>query len=277
MEYSILNGSIIVKSIDEFNCRHIIESGQMFRYVKANETYKIISQNKQCVLILGDGCVTIGSNNLEYFLNYFDLNRDYSEINKGLSAFPALKNAVKHGKGLRLLNQDVNEAIFSFIISANNNIPRIKSTIERLCSAIGQDMGGYRAFPTAEALAGKTEEFYKGLGLGYRAEYILNTAKAVANGFNLNLAGLDTPTARAHLMKLKGVGQKVADCILLFAYKRTDCFPVDVWIERVYNNIFGCDNKPRSQKAQRLTETFGNLSGYAQQYLFYHARENKLA
>lgn len=276
MEYRILNGQIIINDTREFNPRHILESGQTFRYTKTETGYKIFAKNLFCSLIYDNDRVIMCSNHADYFVNYFDLNRDYGKIKEALNSFPSLVEAVNFGSGIRILNQDPTETIFSFIISANNNIPRIKLIINRLCDALGEEMDGYRAFPTVQALASKDEAFYRSLGLGYRAKYIGKTAQRILDGFNLNLGGMTTAEAKKHLLKLAGVGPKVADCILLFAYHRTDAFPTDVWIERVYDALYGECSLNREAKSQCLAARFGSLSGYAQQYLFYYAREKNI-
>ena len=174
---------------------------------------------------------------------------------------------------LRILKQDLFEMIISFIVSANNNIPRIKGIIDRMCIACGEKMGTYCAFPTAKALAEKDEIFFKEIGLGYRAPYILKTARLIANNnFDLiKLVSFDTESAKKMLLILPGVGPKVADCILLFGLNRYDVFPVDTWIEKVYKEIFNKDNTPQNMRKDLIKE-FGKYSGIAQQYLFYAKR-----
>jgi|AGTN01.1.fsa_nt_gi 3-methyladenine DNA glycosylase/8-oxoguanine DNA glycosylase len=273
MKYGILNGLIVIEDLSEFDPKQIVESGQLFRYEKTPEGYIIFSKNLKCSLIYREGRVIMSTNNAAYFVDFFDLDRDYSGIKKSLSNHPYLKEAVAYGGGIRILSQDPAEMIFSFIISAYNNIPRIKKIIERLCNALGEDMGGYRAFPSAEAFAKADVSFYRKAGLGLRAERFKRAAETIASGFSLDLSEMETDEARKYLMRLPGVGRKVADCALLFGYRRTDAFPTDVWIERVYNKLFGENTLTTKKKAEKLRETFGNLSGYAQQYLFYYIRE----
>jgi N-glycosylase/DNA lyase len=274
--YSISNGQILIEDTTDFVPEHILGCGQTFRYYKTESGYKIFSKNLFCSLIYDNHHVIISSNQPAYFVHYFDLGRDYGGIKSALSEFGNLKEALAFGSGIRILNQDPQEMIFSFILSANNNIPRIRGIIERLCERFGEDMGGYRAFPTAERLAEAKAEELRACGAGYRADYILQTARDIRDGFSLDISRMDTPTARKHLSSLKGVGSKVADCILLFGYHREDVFPTDIWIERVYQKYYAsCGDCSREQMARRLAGLFGNLSGYAQQYLFYHTRSNK--
>ena len=183
-----------------------------------------------------------------------------------------LRSAIDYGKGIRILRQDLVETIFSFIISANNNIKRIQSIIERLCAKYGVKTTNGYAFPTVEALAKATETELKLLGTGYRASYIINTAKALQQMELFNLSNMPSKQAREVLLTLYGVGPKVADCILLFGLNKGDVFPVDTWIKKVYHNYFEkghADNKI----ADYLVSLFGDDSGLCQQYLFYFERK----
>ncbi|MFI3229706.1 MAG: DNA glycosylase [Bacillota bacterium] len=273
MIYQIEGNKIIITEIEDFNPQHILDCGQVFRYQQINSGYKIFSQNLFCSLIYDKDRVIIETTDINYFVTYFDLDRDYGAIKQHLLGYQKMRAPIEHGSGIRILNQDKAEMIISFIISANNNIPRIKTIIERLCSAIGQDMGDYRAFPTVEALAQQDEAFYRSIGAGYRANYLVSTARALREGFNLNCEAMSYTEARKHLMKLKGIGGKVADCILLFGYHRQDACPTDVWIERAFIYLFGETTITREAMSKKLSEHFGGLGGYAQQYLFYYIRE----
>ncbi|MEG2014375.1 MAG: hypothetical protein RR086_01455, partial [Clostridia bacterium] len=198
---------------------------------------------------------------------------DYNAICDRLSMLnPIMNDSVAFGRGIRILNQDLTEMIFSFIISANNNIKRIQSIIERICAKLGKATPYGYAFPTVEALASVTPREYEELGCGYRAKYIYKTAQDLLN-FDVNqLRHMDTSTARARLLNFMGVGPKVADCILLFGLHRSDTFPVDTWIKKVYHNYFEtglADNKI----SEYFLDTFGQDAGYAQQYLFYFQRK----
>ena len=278
MNYEINSDNILISDTSEFDPKHIFECGQVFRYLNSSSGRKIFSKNSFCGLIYIQGYVTIESANPLKWVDYFDLDRDYGAIKRDLTGrFGILDKAVEFGHGIRILNQDPYEMIISFIISANNNIPRIKGIIERLARTCGEELGdGGFGFPQAEVLWGKGADFFRDLGCGYRADYLVKTIDALANGFSLDINGMDTPSARAHLQKLTGVGRKVADCILLFGYHRTDVFPVDVWTERVHDDLFGAKAISPERKADRLCSHFGTLSGYAQQYLYYYYRENNL-
>ena len=218
---------------------------------------------------------------------YFDLNRDYEKIKSQLENIDEyLKTSIEYGKGIRILNQDLWETIISFIISANNNIPRIKGIIERLSQKYGNEIEWngqkYYTFPTPEQLKDVTVEEYRKLGLGFRDIRLYETTKMILNK-EIDLGKLrnnpNTQEVRDELLKLSGVGPKVADCILLFSdLKRFDVFPIDVWVRRVMNDLYikeANEAKVSKTKIEKLAEEkFGNLKGLAQQYLFYWRREN---
>ena len=164
--------------------------------------------------------------------------------------------------------------IISFIISANNNIKRIQGLVEKLSVKCGKNMGDYYAFPTPQELSKLSVEDLKNLGMGFRAKYIYETTKKILNTDLENLRSYDTAKLLEFFSTLSGVGPKVADCIALFAYHKMDCFPVDVWVEKIYNCYFAKEKETNRVKIRKnLVNTFGNLSGYAQQYLFYYKRE----
>lgn len=249
----------------ELNIKDTLECGQFFRYRDNGSSYTVRSLNKTAILYYNGNNTVIESDDSEYFHNFFDLDVDYNEIKRELYNMPFMKDAIDNAPSLRILRQDPTETIFDFIISANNHIPRIKSIIERLCG------GGN--FPSIEMLGSYPLEFYSSLGAGYRDTYLYETAKKLKDdkSFVESIYSLDTPSAEKKLCSLKGVGTKVADCILLFGYYRMDTFPVDTWIKKVYKDIFGTDDNPKIIH-DKLIDTYGNLSGYAQQYLFYNKR-----
>ena len=269
------NNDIIVSDLRDFDIRQILDCGQIFRYIRNDAgSYTVYSGDKRCTVKQCADSAVIHSDDKEYFYEFFDLDRDYSVIKSRLENKPFMAEAVKYGGGIRILNSDPWEMIISFIISANNHIPRIKGIIERLCKGLGKDMGEYYAFPTPQAMASKDEAYYASIGAGYRAAYLAKTARAVADGdFNIDAVyGMDSASASRYLCTLMGVGPKVADCILLFGYHREDVFPVDTWIMKVYRDTLGgVDNNAVIRK--RLIEIYGDLSGYAQQYLFFNKRD----
>lgn len=182
----------------------------------------------------------------EIVANYFDLNRNYSEIKEKLSKIDEnVKLSIKYGEGIRILNQDLWETIISFIISANNNIPRIKGIIERLSQKYGKeiDWNGekYYTFPTPEELKKAEVQDFRELGTGFRDIRLYETTRTVLENKVVlkDLYNVDTLKAREELLTLSGVGPKVADCILLFSdLKRFDVFPIDVWVRRVMNELY---------------------------------------
>ena len=243
---------------------------------KINKTKEIITFTGKC-----DG------NLQEIVEKYFDLNRDYEKIKSQLENIDEyLKTSIEYGKGIRILNQDLWETIISFIISANNNIPRIKGIIERISQKYGNkiEWNGkkYYTFPTPEQLKDVTVQEFRNLGLGFRDIRLYETTQMILNK-EVDLEKLrknpNTQEVRNELLKLSGVGPKVADCILLFSdLKRFDVFPIDVWVRRVMNDLYikeSDESKVSKAKIEKLAEEkFGDLKGLAQQYLFYWRREN---
>lgn len=282
----------ILKNQDSFELKDIFECGQCFRWNEQDDgSYTgviknaIINVKKENENIVVTGKCDVDIKELiEY---YFDLNTDYEEIKQKLSNIDGyLKTSIEYGKGIRILNQDLWETIISFIISANNNIPRIKGIIERLSQKYGNVIKWngqkYYTFPTPEQLKDVTVEEYRKLGLGFRDIRLYETTKMILDK-EVDLEKLrnnpNTQEVRDELLKLSGVGPKVADCILLFSdLKRLDVFPIDVWVRRVMNDLYikeADEAKVSKTKIEKLAEEkFGDLKGLAQQYLFYWRREN---
>lgn len=275
-----------------FELKDIFECGQCFRWNEQEDgSYTgvvkdgVINVKKQGETIIFTGMCK--KDLKEIVEDYFDLNRNYEEIKTQLSKVDNyLKNSIEYGKGIRILNQDLWETIISFIISANNNIPRIKGIIERLSQKYGDEIkwneNKYYTFPTIEQLENVTVEEYRKLGLGFRDIRLYETThKILEKQIDLEVLKTNPNTieVREELLKLSGVGPKVADCILLFSeLKRFDTFPIDVWVRRVMNDLYIKENdesKVSKKKIEDLAEEkFGSLKGLAQQYLFYWRREN---
>lgn len=272
MNYTIEKGKITVFDSEYFDPHATLECGQLFRYKKTDDGYVVFALNHKAEVKKEGNNVIIYTNSEYFFEKYFDLRRNYGIIVSELSDKSLIPAQAEYGKGIRILNQDPLETLFSFIISANNNIPRIKGIIERIAEGLGEKQDDFFAFPTVEKLASAGESFYRSVGAGYRASYLDKTARAVADGFDLErVYDTDTAEARKYLSRLTGVGPKVCDCILLFAYHKTDTFPVDTWIKKVFFDLFGYETTPK-EMSEKLLAKFGNLSGYAQQYLFYYKR-----
>lgn len=281
----------ILKDAKSFELKDIFDCGQCFRWnEELDGSYTgVFKSNVINVKKIGNDVSFKGickGNIEEEIEDYFDLNRDYEEIKENLSSIDDnMKKSIEYGNGIRILNQDLWETIISFIISANNNIPRIKGIIERLSKKYGEKIiwqgNEYYTFPTAKQLEVVTVEEYRQLGLGFRDVRLFETVKMVLEK-QIDLKQLydeqDTDRVRNELLKLSGVGPKVADCILLFSdLKRFDVFPIDVWVRRVMNDLYIKEDdeaKVSKKKIEKLAkEKFGDLSGLAQQYLFYWRRE----
>lgn len=267
------NNSAIIKDFNNFDLSKTFLCGQCFRWEKdENDIWHCVVNNREISVKCCDNSIIISPCTKEefenYWKNYFDLDRDYSEINKSLSQDIILKKATQYGDGIRILNQEAWETLCSFIISQNNNIPRIKGIITRLCENFGEKITDSYSFPSAEKIAELSTDDLSVLRCGFRAKYILDAAKKVASGeINLDeLKKIDSDTAREKLMTIYGVGEKVADCTLLFGLGHMDVFPKDVWIKRALNILYDGEF-PQCAKG---------YAGIAQQYLFYYARETKL-
>lgn len=286
----------IINNCKSFKVKDVFDCGQCFRWNEQDdESYTGIFGNnvlnvKQEQDVDGYKIIISGicDGNIEDITRYyFDLDRNYEEIKEKLSNIDEyLAESIKYGEGIRILNQDLWEMIISFIVSANNNIPRIKGIIDRMSQKYGDKIEfrgkAYYTFPTIEALSTASIEDLRTLGLGFRDKYIYETTKKIKNG-DVNLEEMknesDTTKIRNQLLTLSGVGPKVADCILLFStLKRFDVFPIDVWVRRVMNDLYihnPDESKVNKKEIEQLAkEKFGNLEGIAQQYLFYWKREN---
>ncbi len=268
------NSNIYIYGISEFDLPHTLDCGQAFRWESdLNGVWQGVAMDKFLKLEkLPDGTVVLYNTTSEDFENiwcdYFDLERDYGSIKEKLSQNETLKKACEYSYGIRILNQEPFETLCSFIISQNNNIKRIKGIITRLCENFGEEKDGFFAFPTPEKLASLTLEDLAVLRSGFRAKYLLDAAKkVVSKEVDLyNLKNLPLDTAREELMKIVGVGPKVADCCLLFSHRHIDAFPKDVWIKRAMEILFDGE----------LPENAKEYAGIAQQYIFFFARDTKL-
>ena len=273
--YSIkkVNNDLHITGICNLSLPMTLDCGQAFRWSSDDgKLWKGIAYNKYLELYI-DNDTLILLNTTEDDFNkiwkkYFDLERNYQEIIDTISENEILKNASSYGSGIRLLNQEPWETLCSFIISQNNNIPRIKGIIDRLCTNFGENQNGVYTFPSAHTIAKLSLEDLSVLKCGFRAKYILDAAKKVSSGeIDLEaLKSMDIDSARAQLMKIKGVGPKVADCTLLFALEHIEAFPKDVWIKRAMEKLFG----------GQLPECAVPYAGIVQEYIFYYARTTKL-
>jgi N-glycosylase/DNA lyase len=276
MQYSSRRGEIEITGVTDFDPVRIFECGQCFRWnADENGVYTGVAQNRAARLRrVGDSIHITGSTEdfETIWRNYFDLDRDYEKIRRQLCIDDFMQKATDYGAGIRILRQDKWEALCSFIVSQCNNIPRIKKIIDILCTEFGNkiEFGSktYHTFPTAQDLAPLDESDLAPLRCGYRASYIISAAKAIAGG-TLDLEELSqqtADTARAKLKQLRGVGDKVADCAILFGLNMQDAFPQDVWIKRAIAEQYSKTFDPK---------IFSPYAGIAQQYIFYYTRSKK--
>lgn len=282
---------LVLSNIDSFELSHIFDCGQCFRWdIQPDGSYiGVIKAGVMRVAKSGDSVVFEGVldgdiNSIVY--DYFDLGTDYGLFKDRLKNIDSnMKKSIEFGYGIRILKQDLWEMIISFIISANNNIPRIKGIINRISKKVGKMVSwngvDYYLFPTVEELAQLSVSDLRDLGTGFRDKRIYNTTQMILkNDVDLEVLKKldDTNKIREELLRLDGVGEKVADCISLFALRRFDSFPVDVWVRRVMNILYiHNDDETKVNKKQIRNvayELFGDIEGIAQQYLFYWAREN---
>ena len=280
-----------IGNINSFELKDIFDCGQCFRWNEQQDgSYTgVFGENVLNVNKIGNEVIFKGickENIKETVENYFDLNRDYQKIKNQLMQIDEnMKKSVEYGQGIRILNQDLWETIISFIISANNNIPRIKGIIERLSRKYGKEIEWnntkYYTFPTAKALKDVTVQEYRELGLGFRDIRLYETTQMILDK-KVDLEEMknnpNTMEVREQLLSLSGVGPKVADCILLFSdLKRFEVFPIDVWVRRVMNDLYihnEDETKVNKKQIEKIAqEKFGDLAGLAQQYLFYWRRE----
>lgn len=287
MRYDLIeeNDKIIIKNIKNFEPKHIFECGQAFRWhVEEDDSYTIVAFGKILnVSKVGNDAIFSNTNKedfLKIWYHYFDLDRNYDKIKDELSKDEIVKEAIKFGSGMRILNQDEWEMLISFITSANNMISRIKKSLNLLSEKYGELIGEYRgnkyySFPSAESLNRLSLEDIKDCGLGFRAKYILSAANIISREEIdvYAIKNLPTEDARRDLLIFPGVGPKVADCIMLFSMEKSDAFPIDVWVKRVMEYFYLKEDTKLKVIQKYGEEKFGHLAGFAQQYLFYYARE----
>lgn len=277
---------VILEGVSDFDPKHIFECGQCFRWrAEEDGSYTGVAKGKVVNVSRENDTIYIKNSNLEDFnniwKNYFDLETNYAEIKNILKNMDDhLAKATEFGWGIRLLKQDPWEMIISFIISSNNRIPMIQRAIGNLSKKYGTYIGEYNGieyydFPTPEQLNKATIEDIRACSTGFRDKYIKSTTEAVItdNDDVYNYSNLSTDECRKELMKFNGIGPKVCDCIALFGMQKYDTFPVDVWVKRVMQEFYVDDDMSLPKMRTYAIDKFGDLSGFAQQYLFYYARE----
>jgi N-glycosylase/DNA lyase len=265
------DNSLVVSGVECLDLDLTLDCGQAFRWEKQEDgSYSGVAGGYFLNIAKENGNLIFNNTSMEAFegfwINYFDLNRDYKAICRTLKEDELLSSTIDEYYGIRILNQEPWEALCSFVISQQNNIKRIKLIISRLCRAYGEDLGnGWYTFPSAERLAELSVADFEAIGAGYRAKYLEKLAKDVASG-NIDLSkikSLSLEEARKALLDIYGVGIKVANCALLFGFGFLSAFPVDVWMKRVMEYY-----------PNGLPECFTGIEGIAQQYLFHWARNN---
>ena len=263
---------LLIRGLRDFSLREILDCGQCFRWLPVDgdeSCWSGIAFGKRLTIckLSEEDFLFCGCNEQEFneiWTPYFDLNTDYGQLKIALQGDPIMAEAISYAPGIRVLRQDGWETLCTFIISQNNNIKRIRGIVERLCEYFGEAIDGGYDFPTAERMAQLTLEDLAPLRSGFRAKYLLDAAKKVADGtVNLSaIASMNYEEAQAHLRQINGVGPKVADCALLFGFYRLDAFPLDVWMKRVMAVLY----------PHGLPETVLPYRGIAQQYLFHYGR-----
>lgn len=294
---------IVIEGVKNFKLKQTFECGQCFRFVKIDDTNYITVAFERVIELKEDGDdILIFNSNEEdvknIWIKYFDLERNYTEIKEELSNDELLRKSIEFGHGIRILNQDPFEILISFIISARNSIPSIAKTINKISAKWGTEIeykgNTYHAFPTIEQIKNATLEEIQETGASFRSKYIIDTVSnvyrsymAFKNGsesekeelekYNLDyIKSLSDDDCHKALQEFKGVGAKVADCIMLFSMEKYSAFPVDVWVKRAMIYFYGAEDASLNKIRIFARNKFGKLSGFAQQYLFYYARENKI-
>lgn len=275
----------IIDNLKDFELDHIFECGQCFRWKKQPDgsytgvvkqgVINIKKENDVATI-----CAEVSGKIEEIFNDYFDMDTNYGEIKSNLCKNDNnMKLASDYGYGIRILHQDMWEMVISFIISAANNIPRISRTIENISKQYGKEVKfneeSFYLFPTPEELSKASIEDLRKLNLGFRDKYVYSVTQKIADGeVDLEkIKKMPLKEAKKELMKLPGIGAKVADCILLFSMEKKDAFPVDTWIKKVMNELY-IESTNITKINEYATNKFGIYAGIAQQYLFFYKREN---
>jgi N-glycosylase/DNA lyase len=285
-----INGNVHIEGVTHFDLKQTLECGQCFRYKELGvQDYLVVAKGKLLhVQQEVDKLIFYNTTMDEYdnlWKNYFDIERDYGKIKEELLSkdrriLPAME--AKHG--VRILNQEFFEMLITFIISQNKQIPHIMQIVERISRLYGEYIGDwegekYYSFPTPENLAKATTDDFLACKVGFRAKYLVDACSKVYSG-EINekeLLELNYNEALAKLMQIKGVGEKVANCTLLFGMSRREAFPIDVWMQRIMETLYFGKETRKEVLQSFAKEQFGEYGGYAQQYLFYYARDSKLA
>ena len=280
----------IIEGINDFNLEQTLECGQCFRFYKQNDNeYVVVAYEKLIHVKQEDDNLIFFNNSIEevenIWMDYFDLKRDYGKIkNFLLQNDKKLEPAIKEKYGVRILNQQFHEMLISFIISQNKQIPHIKQLVKRISEKYGNYLGTinnekYYSFPSPKVLGTITEESFREMKTGFRAPYLADAVEKISSGYlcEKTFKNLNEEQARKKLIEIKGVGEKVANCVMLFSLGYRDAFPIDVWIKRIMESVyFNGEDTSKERIAEFAREKYGEYGGYAQQYLFCFGRDNKV-
>lgn len=285
MKITEKENKIIIDDVKDFEVTHIFDCGQCFRWNREEDGSYTGVVGKNVINVTQEGSRVIFDNvsmkDYEmYVKNYFDMDTDYGLIKTMVNTDEIMDKAIDFGNGIRILNQDEWETMISFMISANNRIPMIKKVIENLSEMFGEYIGKYRgkdyyAFPSAEKLAVAEVDKIMECRAGFRSPRIKEAASRFMKEKDTvySLKDKSYQEGLDYLKSYCGIGDKVANCILLFSMKQFDTFPVDVWVRRVMQTLYVDKNTSDKDIRSFAESKFKKLSGYAQQYLFYYARE----
>ncbi len=276
---------IEIKPISDFNLYHTLSCGQAFRWYEDDGWFYGLVDDKLLKICQEDSTLLVESSDesdpkklQQYLWHYFDLDRDLSRILDSINKDQYMNASVGVCRGMRIMNQDLWECLGSFILSQNNNVPRIKQMIRKISEEFGNpiSLDGYTdyTFPTPEMITnGSVDQLFQ-CGLGYRASYLFNVATVVAER-QLDLDWLKSQSylvAKQELMSLRGIGDKVADCVSLFSLGHGEALPIDVWVRRITERLYLKRKASKRQILEFFHSYFGEYIGYAQQYLFHYAR-----
>ena len=274
MRFLYDENTVIFENVPDYDLDRTFNCGQCFRWDAGRDGWQgFAGVYPCCVRRQGDDVLVRSLVPVEdmaafavYMRKYLSLDMDYAGIKRRFSEDDTMKKAIEYSPGIRVLTQPFFETLITFIISRNNNIPRIKKIVDAMARTYGTKVGEMYAFPTARQLAEVTEEQYSELRMGFRAKYVYDAVQKVLSGqVSEEVAkAMDYADAQKHLMQIKGVGPKVADCVLLFSCEKWESFPKDVWINRALSQMFP-DGLPQCVKGRE---------GIAQQYIFHYARFN---
>ena len=275
-----------IQNVTDFSLKYTLESGQSFRWHRIDNAYYGVVEGR--ILKIWQEGTTLhvessgeedAANFVPFLRHYLDIARDVPKILVGVSNDAYMRRAIERLWGMRILNQELWEIIASFILSQNNNVPRIRGIIRRLSERFGErlTLAEYvdYSFPSPEALATSTEDELLACGTGYRANYLRGTAQAVVSG-ELSLTSLQRMSyaeAKQELMRRNGIGEKVADCICLFSLGHLAALPIDVWIKRIFETLYLRRRATHREIRAFARHYFGDSVGYAQQYLFHYVHE----